>query len=115
VVYAQKRVSFCNAFILWNNVALTNFQNLSHAVFSETTRNAVHYEVFHMRHSTSFVDQRLQEAGTPSLSLLRFLSARKADLRKGFQHLVVVVVVVVVVIVVILWTRANSGSPGYSG
>jgi hypothetical protein len=30
-----------------------------------------------------------------------FLSARKADLKKGFQHLVVVVVVVVVVVLVV--------------
>jgi t-SNARE complex subunit (syntaxin) len=29
-----------------------------------------------------------------------FLSARKADLKKGFQHLVLVVLVVVVVVVV---------------
>jgi t-SNARE complex subunit (syntaxin) len=30
-----------------------------------------------------------------------FLSARKADLKKGFQHLVVVLLVVVVVVVVV--------------
>jgi t-SNARE complex subunit (syntaxin) len=30
-----------------------------------------------------------------------FLSARKADLKKGFQHLVVLVVLVVVVVVVV--------------
>jgi hypothetical protein len=40
-----------------------------------------------------------------------FLSARKADLKKGFQHLVLVLVVLVVV----LWTQATSGSPGCSG
>jgi hypothetical protein len=44
--------------------------------------------------------------------MLIFLSARKADLKKDFQHLVVVVVVVVLLL---LWTRANSGSPGCSG
>jgi hypothetical protein len=37
-----------------------------------------------------------------------FLSARKADLKKGFQHLVIVLVVVVVVVVG-GGTRANSG------
>jgi hypothetical protein len=43
--------------------------------------------------------------------MARFLSARKADLKKGFQHLVVVLVVLVVVV----GTRATSGSPGCSG
>jgi hypothetical protein len=32
-------------------------------------------------------------------NLIFFLSARKADLKKGFQHLVVVVLVLVVVVV----------------
>jgi t-SNARE complex subunit (syntaxin) len=31
-----------------------------------------------------------------------FLSARKADLKKGFQHLVVIVVVLVLVLVVVV-------------
>jgi hypothetical protein len=34
--------------------------------------------------------------------LFTFLSARKADLKKGFQHLVVVLVLVVVVVVVVV-------------
>jgi t-SNARE complex subunit (syntaxin) len=33
---------------------------------------------------------------------VQFLSARKADLKKGFQHLVVLVVVVVIVVLVVL-------------
>jgi hypothetical protein len=37
----------------------------------------------------------------------RFLSARKADLKKGFQHLVVLVVVLVLVLVV--GTRVKKG------
>jgi hypothetical protein len=32
-------------------------------------------------------------------SMFAFLSARKADLKKGFQHLVVLVVVLIVVVV----------------
>jgi hypothetical protein len=39
---------------------------------------------------------RLRDA----VRVVRFLSARKADLKKGFQHLVVLVVLVVVVLVV---------------
>jgi t-SNARE complex subunit (syntaxin) len=38
-----------------------------------------------------------------------FLSARKADLKKGFQHLVVLVIVVVVVLVVVVGTRVKKG------
>jgi hypothetical protein len=38
-----------------------------------------------------------------SLSLSLFLSARKADLKKGFQHLVLVLVVLVVVVLVLKW------------
>jgi t-SNARE complex subunit (syntaxin) len=34
-----------------------------------------------------------------------FLSARKADLKKGFQHLVLLVVLVVLVVVVVVGTR----------
>jgi hypothetical protein len=41
-----------------------------------------------------------------------FLSVRKADQKKGFQHLVVVLVVVVVLV---LCTRLTSGSAGCSG
>jgi hypothetical protein len=38
-----------------------------------------------------------------------FLSVRKADLKKGFQHLVVLLlVVVVVVVVVVVGTRVNK-------
>jgi hypothetical protein len=37
-----------------------------------------------------------------------FLSARKADLKKGFQHLVVVLLVVVVVVVVVVGTRVKK-------
>jgi t-SNARE complex subunit (syntaxin) len=42
------------------------------------------------------------------LNSLSFLSARKADLKKGFQHLVVLVVVLVVV-VVLVGTRVKKG------
>jgi t-SNARE complex subunit (syntaxin) len=41
------------------------------------------------------------------LFLKTFLSARKADLKKGFQHLVVVVVLVLVLVVV--GTRVKKG------
>jgi t-SNARE complex subunit (syntaxin) len=37
-----------------------------------------------------------------------FLSARKADLKKGFQHLVLLVVLVVVVVVVVVGTRVKK-------
>jgi t-SNARE complex subunit (syntaxin) len=37
-----------------------------------------------------------------------FLSARKADLKKGFQHLVLVLVVLVVVVLVV-GTRVKKG------
>jgi hypothetical protein len=40
-------------------------------------------------------------------ALLHFLSARKADLKKGFQHLVVVLVLVLVLVVV--GTRVKKG------
>jgi hypothetical protein len=40
--------------------------------------------------------------------VLSFLSARKADQKKGFQHLVVVVVVVLVVLVVVVGTRVKK-------
>jgi hypothetical protein len=42
-----------------------------------------------------------------------FLSARKADLKKGLKHLVLVLNALV--LVVVLWTRATSGSSGCSG
>jgi hypothetical protein len=42
--------------------------------------------------------------------LFFFLSARKADLKKGFQHLVLLVLVVVlVVLVVVVGTRVKKG------
>jgi t-SNARE complex subunit (syntaxin) len=37
-----------------------------------------------------------------------FLSARKADLKKGFQHLFVVVVLVVVVVIVVIGTQVKK-------
>jgi t-SNARE complex subunit (syntaxin) len=46
-----------------------------------------------------------------NLIFSQFLSARKADLKKGFQHLVVVVLVLVVVVVVVVGgggTRAKK-------
>jgi hypothetical protein len=38
---------------------------------------------------------------------VHFLSARKADLKKGFQHLVVLVLVLVVVVVVVVGTQKH--------
>jgi t-SNARE complex subunit (syntaxin) len=42
-------------------------------------------------------------------SIADFLSARKADLKKGFQHLVVLVVVLVLVLVVVVGTGVKKG------
>jgi hypothetical protein len=56
----------------------------------------------------------LTATGSPGYLSGNFLSARKADLKKGFQHLHLVVVVVLLLLL-LLWTGANSGSPGCSG
>jgi hypothetical protein len=62
-----------------------------------------------MRHVRKKLVGGLSLKNTLYYSLV-FLSARKADLKKGFQHLVLVLVLVVVVVVVVGGgTRVKKG------